>query len=75
MEAGGTREEGGLWANQTPLWNELEEASELERKELNSSVMETILLEAGAIRKLCQELKCPELRPHRINSRWSEVDF
>jgi hypothetical protein len=48
VEAGGTREEGGLWANQTPLWNELEEASELERMELNSSVMETILLEAGA---------------------------
>ena len=48
MEAGGTREEGGLWANPTPLWNELEEARELERMELNSSVMETILLEAGA---------------------------
>ena len=48
MEAGGTREEGGLRANQTPLWNELEEASELERMELNSSAMETILLEAGA---------------------------
>ena len=38
MEAGGTREEEGLWANQTPLWSELEEVSELERMELNSSV-------------------------------------
>lgn len=38
MEGGGTREEGGLWGNLTPLWNELEEASELERMELNSSV-------------------------------------
>ena len=62
--------------NQTHLWNELEEASELESMDLNSSVDGDNFARGrgSAIGKLCQELECPELRPHTINSRWSEVD-
>lgn len=38
MEAGKMREEGELLALWTPLWSKLEEASGLERMELNGSV-------------------------------------